>query len=122
MLLVDAHNALNEVNRTAMLKHVRNIWPVGAQFSFNAYHHWKLLALQGSETTLLSKEGVTQGNPLAMIIFEPDVLPATKNCSINWWKQSIKGVKTPYMCSMLMTRLWCPPLKESRNFLKISSR
>ena len=38
-LLIDARNALNEDNRTAMLWAVRHEWPSGAQFTFNCYRH-----------------------------------------------------------------------------------
>ena len=33
--LIDAHNALNEENRTAMLWAVRHKWTSGARFEFN---------------------------------------------------------------------------------------
>ena len=33
-LLIDAHNAFNEENRTAMLWSVQHEWPSGAQFTF----------------------------------------------------------------------------------------
>jgi hypothetical protein len=46
-LLIDASNAFNELNRTAMLWHVRHEWPSGAQYSFNCYRHWSTLVIQG---------------------------------------------------------------------------
>ena len=38
-LLIDAWNAFNEENWTAMLWAVRHEWPSGAQFTFNCYRH-----------------------------------------------------------------------------------
>ena len=70
-LLIDTQNAFNEENRTAMLWAVRHEWTSGAQFTFNCYRHWATLVVRhtadGSVHFLHSKEGVTQGDPLAMI-------------------------------------------------------
>ena len=78
-LLIDACNAFNEENRTAMLWAVRNEWPSGAQFTFNCYRHWAMLVVRdigdGSCHFLHSKYGVTQGDPLAMITYGIGVLP-----------------------------------------------
>ena len=78
-LLIDAHNAFDEENRTAMLWSVWHEWPSGAQFTFNCYHHWATLVVRdtrdGSGHFLHSKEGVTQGDPLAMIAYCIGVLP-----------------------------------------------
>eukprot|EP00957_Ditylum_brightwellii_P017209 1297488-Ditylum_brightwellii.AAC.1 len=67
ILLVDARNAFNKVNRRAMLWNVRHSWASGAQFAFNTYRHWRKLVLCGHKDLAFSKEGVTQGDPLAMI-------------------------------------------------------
>ena len=64
--LVDARNGFNELSRLAMLWTVRHRWPSGARFAFNCYKHWaQLLLRQPGETpvTILSIEGVTQGDP-----------------------------------------------------------
>ena len=45
-LLVDAQNAFNEENRTAMLWDVQNEWPGGGQFIFNCYRHWAMLVVR----------------------------------------------------------------------------
>ena len=62
-----------------MLWSVRHKWPGGAQFTFNCYHHWATLVVRntadGSGHFLHSKEGVTQGDPLAMIAYGIGVLP-----------------------------------------------
>ena len=44
-LLIDAHNAFNEDNRTAMLWAVRHEWPRGAQFTFKCYRHFVTLVV-----------------------------------------------------------------------------
>ena len=80
-LLVDARNAFNEGNRICTLWTVRHRWTAGARFAFNCYRHWSLLLLRGKEveaTFLHSKEGVTQGDPLAMIVYGIGMLPLTE--------------------------------------------
>ena len=78
-LLIDTRNAFNEENRTAMLWAVRHEWPSGAQFTFNCYRHWATLVVRntedGSGHFLQSKEGVTQGDLLAMIAYGIGVPP-----------------------------------------------
>ena len=78
-LFIDARNTLNGENRTSMLWAVRHEWPSGAQFTFNCYRHWATLVVRdigdGSGHFLHSKEGVTQGDPLAMITYGIGVLP-----------------------------------------------
>ena len=61
-----------------MLWTVRNRWPDGARFSFNCYRHSSQLILRRNGEpceTLLSKEGVTQGDPLAMTLYGITLLP-----------------------------------------------
>eukprot|EP00957_Ditylum_brightwellii_P027485 2077883-Ditylum_brightwellii.AAC.1 len=68
--LVDARNGFNELSCYAMLWTVRHLWLAGARFVFNCYWHWALLIIcrPGSPPIIIhSKEGITKGNPLAMI-------------------------------------------------------
>ena len=62
-----------------MLWAVRHEWPSGARFTYNCYRHWATLVVRntkdGSGHFLHSKEGVTQGDPLAMIAYGIGVLP-----------------------------------------------
>ena len=81
-LLVDARNAFNEGNRTAILWTVRHLWPSGARFAFNCYRHWAMLVIRGEAgeiDILFSKEGATQGDPLSMIIYGVGMLPLTRS-------------------------------------------
>ena len=54
-------------------------FPIGAQFTFNCYRHWDTLVVcdteDGSYHFLYRKEGVNQGDPLAMITYGIGVLP-----------------------------------------------
>ena len=73
----------NEENRTALLWAVHHKWPSGAQFTFNCYCHWATLVVRntedGSGHFLHIKEGVTQGDPLAMIAYGIGVLPLIRD-------------------------------------------
>ena len=76
--LVDARNGFNELSRLAMLWTVRHRWPAGARFTFNCFKHWaQLLLRQTGElpVTILSREGVTQGDPLSMVLYRITLAP-----------------------------------------------
>ena len=78
-LLIDARNEFNEEKRIDMLWVVRHEWPSGAQFMFNCYPHLATLVVRdtggGSGHFLHIKEGVNQGEHLAMIAYGIGVLP-----------------------------------------------
>ena len=62
-----------------MLWDVQHEWPGGAQFTFSCYRHWSTLVVRDTADRsghfLHSKEGMTQGDPLAMITYGIGVLP-----------------------------------------------
>ena len=61
-----------------MLWTVRHRWPVGARFAFNFYRHWaQLLLLHPEEppVTILSQEGVTQVDPISMVLYRITLVP-----------------------------------------------
>ena len=65
--LVDAHNGFDELIRLAMLWTVRHCCPEGGRFALNCYRHWVQLLLRrpgDAPLIILSREGVTQGDPL----------------------------------------------------------
>ena len=73
-----ARNAYNEENRTDMLWAVRHKWPSGTRFALNCYRHWATLVIRSGDGMghfLHRKEGVTQGDPLAMIEYGLGILP-----------------------------------------------
>ena len=78
-LLVDACNAFNEEgNRMWTLWMIRHEWASGPQFVFNCYRHFVILVLHtGSDLflTILSKEGVTQDDLLAIVMYGVGLLP-----------------------------------------------
>ena len=61
-----------------MLWNVRHRWPAGAKFVFNLYRHWVQLLLRQSgdpPVTILSREGVTQVDPLSLILYCITLVP-----------------------------------------------
>ena len=76
--LVDAHNGFNELSRLVMLWTVRHFWPVGARFVFICFRHRAQLFLRHPGDTLfilLIREGVTQGDPLLMVLYGITLVP-----------------------------------------------
>ena len=89
-----ANNVFIEINRVGMLWTVRNLWPFRVWFVFNCYLRWSSLVLRnrnGTASFLHSKEGVAQGDPLAMISYKIGILPLIKNL-----KQEIPDVTQPW--------------------------
>jgi len=79
VLLVDARNAFNSVKGMSTLWNARILWPWCSCFLFNTYWGYARLFVQGSDQVLLSKEGVTQGDPLSMMMYAVAVLPLIRS-------------------------------------------
>ena len=57
---------------------VQHKWPSGSQFEFNCYIQWDTLVIREGNSTghfLYSKEEVTQGYPLAIVVYVLGILP-----------------------------------------------
>ena len=75
MLVIDASNAFNSINRLSLLWNVRVLWPRASRFIFNTYRGWSPLIMKGCSTEILSMEGVTQGDPLSMFVYAIATIP-----------------------------------------------
>ena len=74
ILLVDADNRINQINRKVMLHNIRIICPIIATYNINSHSpEARLFTSEGKETS--SAEGTTQGNPIAMPIDPLGSLP-----------------------------------------------
>ena len=73
VLLVDATNAFNSVNRLALLHNVQIVCPGLATIAANLYRQATPLFVGNS--TVLSAEGTTQGDPLAMPLYALAISP-----------------------------------------------
>ena len=74
VLLIDAANAFNSMNRSAMLKNIERICPAAYIYAYNCYAaHARLFVLGGKE--IRSMEGTTQGDPPSMAFYAIGLLP-----------------------------------------------
>lgn len=76
VLLVDATNAFNSLNRQVALHNIRRLCPSLATILINTYRAPTELFVDGD--TLFSQEGTTQGDPLAMPMYALATIPLIK--------------------------------------------
>lgn len=76
VILVDASNAFNSVNRQALLHNVRVLCPELSIIAINMYRKPCRLFVGGTE--IPSREGTTQGDNLAMSLFAIATLPVLR--------------------------------------------
>jgi hypothetical protein len=77
-LLVDASNAVNQGNRMLMPWTAHHEWPSGTQGFRNCHRHFAILVICTGDNLflfILSKQGATQGDPLAMVMCGVGLLP-----------------------------------------------
>ena len=86
VILVDASNAFNSLNRENALRNVQHLCPSLSTVLINTYREDVYLFINGE--TLMSEEGTTQGDPLAMAMYAIGILPLIRSLS----NESIKQV------------------------------
>ena len=77
VLLVDASNAFNRLNRRVALLNIRIVCPSIATVLINTYRADAQLFVGGR--SLLSREGTTQGDPLAMAMYALAMVPLQRS-------------------------------------------
>ena len=89
LLLVDADNAFNRLNRRVALLNIRHICPSLSVMLINCYRRPAKLFVSGG-LVLMSDEGVTQGDPLAMVMYGLALLPLIRELKVldGEWVQS----------------------------------
>lgn len=80
ILLVDASNAFNRLNRKAALSNAMNLCPAIGTILVNTYRSDPCLFIEGE--TIMSKEGTTQGDPLAMAMYAIATIPLIRQLEI----------------------------------------
>ena len=81
VLLVDASNAFNALNRQTALHNIRRLCPALAIPLINTYRAPSDLYMDGD--VLLSQEGTTQGDPLAMSMYALATIPLIRKLKDN---------------------------------------
>ena len=74
ILLVDASNAFNSINRKAMLHNIPYICPPMGIYAYNSYITPSRLFVQGGKE-ITSSEGTTQGDSFAMAMYAIGITP-----------------------------------------------
>ena len=73
MLLVDASNAFNRLNRQVSLHNMQALCPLLATILINTYRQNIPLFIDGQH--IFSSEGTTQGDPLVMVMYSISITP-----------------------------------------------
>ena len=88
VLLVDTSNVFNSLNREVCLRNVQHLCPSLATYAINTYRQAARLFVGGE--SIMSSEGTTQGDPIAMQLYATAVLPllrsvATEGVTQAWY-------------------------------------
>lgn len=99
VLLIDASNAFNALNRAAALHNIRVLCPLIAVYAINTYRQPARLFITGGRE-LMSAEGTTQGDPLAMGLYALSIQPLItclqlkSNAKQCWFADDASGIGT----------------------------
>ena len=102
VLLVDASNAFNFLNRQVALHNIRRLCPLLATILINTYRAPTELIVDGD--TILSQEGTTQGDPLAIPMYALATIPLIKKLHRNykqvWYVDDAAAVGGLWTCAI----------------------
>ena len=90
VILVDAANAFNSINRKAMLHNINILCPAMSKFANNCYRCPARLIIHGGGE-IKSMEGTTQGDPIAMAMYAIGLTPMM-DYLVSQHKQHVKSV------------------------------
>ena len=114
VLLVDATNAFNSLNRQVALQNIRRLCPPLATILINTYRAPTELFVDGD--TLFSREGTTQGDPLAMPMYALATIPLINKLK-GYSKQIWYADDAATVGKLAELRVWWDILtKEGPNF------
>jgi hypothetical protein len=96
ILLIDADNAFNRINRAVALRNMQYICPAMKHVLINFYRSPTRIFMNGDGFfELLSQEGTTQGCPLAMAMYALALVPLSKHlqpiCKQVWYADDATG-------------------------------
>ena len=91
LLLMDASNAFNALNRETDQWNARILWPSCSRFLFNTYRGYAPLIVAGTIELLFSSEGTTQGDPLAMLFYGVSLMPLIESLKDRTWYAGDSG-------------------------------
>ena len=92
VILVDADNAFNSLNRNAALRNIQCTCPQFASYLINTYRKPAKLHISQSDEILYSEEGVTQGDNSAMGYYSCSLMPLL-SCITTPDQQPLKNPK-----------------------------
>ena len=109
ILFVDASNAFNSINRQVAMQNIQRIFPLLASIIINTYHMPSNLFIEGE--SIMSCEGVTQGDPLAMAFYALATIPLIEKLKQNvmqiWYADDAAGAGK--ICPL---RSWWDKIKD----------
>ena len=96
LLKLDANNAFNMLNRDVAILLCRIYWPSASRYVLNSYRGDPILIARSSSEvcTLVSKEGTTQGDPMAMLMYAIGTLPLVRKLKLDHVGQCRPNVRS----------------------------
>ena len=82
VMLIDADNAFNRLNRNVALHNIQHVCPEIAPYIINTYREPAKLFISNTDEEIMSQEGVTQGDNSAMAKYSCSLMPLVNSLVI----------------------------------------